>query len=139
MWGPADEDCGIWLDQKRFQVRQNLWQCLWHLRQSRTSTYLWIDYICVSQQNLRERTHQVAFMSQIYSNPISVISWLGEDTNGTMDVLDTTTQSDNLQTFLDEVFACLGATASTCYGCSTVLAIWKAYADISERQYWNRL
>lgn len=38
--------------------------------------YLWIDQICIDQQALTERNHQVSFMSSIYSQCASVIMWL---------------------------------------------------------------
>jgi hypothetical protein len=37
----------------------------------------WIDALCIDQSNVSERNHQVAQMSQIYSNAWRVISWLG--------------------------------------------------------------
>ncbi|KAI0534933.1 heterokaryon incompatibility protein-domain-containing protein [Xylaria digitata] len=43
--------------------------------------YLWADAICINQAQtqdvLEEKTHQVAFMGEIYKNASSVLSWLG--------------------------------------------------------------
>ncbi|KAJ9604268.1 hypothetical protein H2200_011102 [Cladophialophora chaetospira] len=37
----------------------------------------WIDAICIDQQSIRERNHQVQQMGQIYSGASEVIVWLG--------------------------------------------------------------
>jgi hypothetical protein len=38
----------------------------------------WIDAICINQDSVLERNHQVQMMRQIYSNAESVSVWLGE-------------------------------------------------------------
>ncbi|PVI01136.1 HET-domain-containing protein, partial [Periconia macrospinosa] len=39
--------------------------------------YLWIDSLCINQEDIQERNAQVAMMSQIYGRASLVISWLG--------------------------------------------------------------
>lgn len=61
-------------------VTRNVHSALKHLR-SRvrgTNRFLWIDAICVNQENLPERAFQVSIMSNIYSEASSVVIWLGE-------------------------------------------------------------
>ncbi|KAH6991940.1 heterokaryon incompatibility protein-domain-containing protein [Fusarium venenatum] len=43
-----------------------------------TGQPLWIDAICISQDDIPERNSQVAMMSQIYGSAQSVLAWLGE-------------------------------------------------------------
>lgn len=38
---------------------------------------LWVDSICINQNNVVERGHQVGLMRDIYSNAVGVIVWLG--------------------------------------------------------------
>jgi len=40
---------------------------------------VWIDAICINQDNLDERSQQVSLMTDIYSKARRVIIWLGED------------------------------------------------------------
>jgi hypothetical protein len=40
---------------------------------------LWIDAVCINQQDIAERGRQVALMAQIYSKPTRGLVWLGED------------------------------------------------------------
>ncbi|CAL8574396.1 hypothetical protein XPA_000356 [Xanthoria parietina] len=72
-------------------VTRNLFEGLKHLRQTRRSTVLWIDQICVDQKNLEERKEQVLRMPDIYSLAQGVIVWLGpekDDSNVAMEVLN---------------------------------------------------
>ena len=138
--GPHDEHHWICLNNARLQVRPNLWRCLWHLRQHRQFGYIWIDAICISQQDAEERTHQVAFMGQIYSNASLVIAWLGEKADGVVDVLESRGNHDMFQRFLDVGYLCTRRhnTEPICDHCSIRILLWKALADVGRREYWTR-
>jgi hypothetical protein len=41
--------------------------------------YLWIDCICINQNDILERSLQVKLMEQIYSQSIKTLIWLGPD------------------------------------------------------------
>jgi hypothetical protein len=83
VWGDPSPGEYILIDGRRFYVRQNL---LDFLRSARSTSYLmdkwiWIDALCIDQQDLRERQHQVQQMGDIFSQAKEVISWLGRDEN----------------------------------------------------------
>jgi hypothetical protein len=83
VWGDPSPGEHILIDGKRFYVRQNL---IDFLRSARSTPYLmdrwiWIDALCIDQQDLRERQHQVQQMGDIFSQAKEVISWLGRDEN----------------------------------------------------------
>jgi hypothetical protein len=42
-------------------------------------TYLWIDQICIDQDNMEERELQVSLMKEIYSQALGGLIWLGEE------------------------------------------------------------
>ncbi|KAG8166194.1 hypothetical protein KVR01_004746 [Diaporthe batatas] len=48
-----------------------------HLRLQDAARTLWIDAICIDQQNVAERSEQVGKMGQIYSSATRVLVWLG--------------------------------------------------------------
>lgn len=58
-------------------VTQNLAVALRHLRRQDVARILWIDAICVDQQNIAERGEQVGKMAQIYSLAARVVIWVG--------------------------------------------------------------
>jgi len=66
-WGDASNPMGIVLDGKPFKVRKNLWQFLQKMRQQGSLELFWIDAICIDQENVQERNHQVSLMKDIYS------------------------------------------------------------------------
>lgn len=43
-----------------------------------TTLYLWIDALCINQEDLNERASQVAMMGRIYSQARQVIAFIGE-------------------------------------------------------------
>ncbi|UPX12207.1 uncharacterized protein EKO05_0002770 [Ascochyta rabiei] len=59
-------------------ITRNLYGALQRLRTD-VPRRLWIDAICIDQDNLEEKGHQVARMDQLYREAGSVIVWLGED------------------------------------------------------------
>ncbi|KAH8744240.1 heterokaryon incompatibility protein-domain-containing protein, partial [Hyaloscypha sp. PMI_1271] len=78
-WGdPAGARMEILLDGRRFLVRKNLWSAMKHIRNRTKMRRLWIDAICINQEDLSERSHQVGLMGDIYRKAESVIAWLGE-------------------------------------------------------------
>ena len=50
--------------------------------QSRRVGRLWIDALCIDQNNKDERGHQILRMKDIYSKAFRTIAWLGPDDEG---------------------------------------------------------
>lgn len=51
------------------------------------SPYLWVDAVCIDQQNIHERNRQVKVMDQIFRDALSVVAWLGElEPSGSLDL-----------------------------------------------------
>ncbi|KAE9379554.1 HET-domain-containing protein, partial [Stipitochalara longipes BDJ] len=76
VWGETNASEPIQLHGQEVTVRQNLLDALRHLRCDRERT-LWVDAICIDQENVLERNHQVGQMGFIYGFASRVISWLG--------------------------------------------------------------
>ena len=80
-WSPPNPSHRIMVDNKTFEVRENLYNFLCSFR-STTRTdiaYLYIDQICIDQGNIEERNSQVRLMSDIYTQSSLVVVWLGSD------------------------------------------------------------
>lgn len=82
-WGDGESTCRIAVDGLRFWVRRNLLDALRRLRQSRTERIIWIDAICIDQDNTKEKNVQVPLMRDIYAGAEQVVVWLGEETSDT--------------------------------------------------------
>ena len=61
-----------------FPVRSNLYAALNQLRLPDRPREIWIDAICIDQDDDDERSAQVSLMAHIYSEATSVCVWLGE-------------------------------------------------------------
>ena len=79
MWGSKESPLQIDLNGGIVDVRNNLWQALIHLRLPDTTRILWIDALCINQNDTNERNHQVSQMGRIYQNAYRVVAWLGVD------------------------------------------------------------
>jgi Heterokaryon incompatibility protein (HET) len=72
-WGKKEVKL-IQLNGEKFQVRENLFNALSKLRHQFTPRFLWIDALCIDQNDLNERNHQVPQIVRIYSQAQSVIA-----------------------------------------------------------------
>lgn len=71
-------------------VTENLEVALRHLRRPYQDLCLWIDALCINQNDVEERNQQVQMMADIYMMANSVIVWLGDakdDSDLGMDVI----------------------------------------------------
>lgn len=80
VWGPPAPGHTILVNGKRLVVRQNLFHFLSLVQSAAApdSAMYWIDAICIDQDNVLERNHQVSHMGAIYSNASCVHLWLGD-------------------------------------------------------------
>jgi hypothetical protein len=79
--GPNEVHKSIEINGQPIAVRKNLWSALGHLRQRLPGIdqTLWVDALCIDQDNLAERGSQVSIMGSIYSIASKVLIWLGEE------------------------------------------------------------
>jgi hypothetical protein len=76
-WGSEEDLVVIQIGKGTLSVRKNLADALQHLRYPDRPRTLWIDAICVNQQDLDERSQQVQRMAGIYIRAQCVVVWLG--------------------------------------------------------------
>ncbi|KAI0019279.1 heterokaryon incompatibility protein-domain-containing protein [Xylariomycetidae sp. FL0641] len=84
-WGEGSADHAIMIEkrhtEKNYMKRatRDLALALKHLRRTADTRILWIDALCINQEDYQERNHQVQMMSLIYSRAKGVCVWLGLD------------------------------------------------------------
>lgn len=78
-WGSDLVTKDIRVNDTVHKVRENLWTALIHLRLESEPRILWIDALCIHQDETLERSHQVNQMGAIYSQAQRVIAWLGRE------------------------------------------------------------
>lgn len=68
MWGTEDRSVPVYIPSfggKRYLVRPNLGLALKRLRLHDKERVLWVDALCINQENTFERNHQVGQMSKV--------------------------------------------------------------------------
>ncbi|KAH8123819.1 HET-domain-containing protein [Trichoderma asperelloides] len=78
VWGSDVGKLPITCNGEQFLVTQNLDSALRHLRDEGKERILWIDAICINQNDDQERGFQVNLMKDIYRMAHAVVIWLGE-------------------------------------------------------------
>ncbi|KAH7333275.1 heterokaryon incompatibility protein-domain-containing protein [Rhexocercosporidium sp. MPI-PUGE-AT-0058] len=77
VWGTSGATRQIQIKGYSHAVGANLETALQHLRHPSENRVLWIDALCIDQENIEERSSQVSKMGSIYSSAKNVILWLG--------------------------------------------------------------
>ncbi|KAF7897291.1 hypothetical protein EAF00_005519 [Botryotinia globosa] len=67
------------LNGKPFYITSNLHSALLAIRRNNVTSQLWIDAICIDQNDNAEKEKQLRIMHQIYKNATNVRVWLGSD------------------------------------------------------------
>ncbi len=81
-WGNPHDTRKVHCEGKLLHVTNSLYTALKRLRKEDAVRVLWADAACINQGDIPEKNKQVGLMSRIYSQPSSVLVWLGEDTSG---------------------------------------------------------
>ena len=80
VWGDPEKTLPIFIDERRFNVTENLHAALRRLRDC-SIEWVWVDAICINQRDRQERGHQIRSMAKIYGKANRVVVWLGEAAN----------------------------------------------------------
>ncbi|KAF4536436.1 Heterokaryon incompatibility protein [Lasiodiplodia theobromae] len=82
VWGDtATSGSTIILEGKPKGVTENLAAALHHLRLENEPRKLWVDALCIDQEDINERDDQVIHMKEIYQHCATDLLWLGDDSS----------------------------------------------------------
>ncbi|KAI0451710.1 heterokaryon incompatibility protein-domain-containing protein [Xylaria acuta] len=79
--GYSENSHPIPIGESHLPVTVNLQAALSRLRDRFMERIIWVDAICVNQEDLKERAHQVQLMVSKFAKASSVYVWLGEAEN----------------------------------------------------------
>jgi Heterokaryon incompatibility protein (HET) len=79
VWGEPKDKVPIEIDGKFIHVTKNCQAALRALRHSMDTKIVWVDAICINQDNSEEKSDQVALMGDIYRKAERTFAWLGPD------------------------------------------------------------
>ncbi|VUC31274.1 unnamed protein product [Clonostachys rosea] len=77
VWGSIHEETEISVNGQPHRVTKRLEAALRDLRNQDSERTMWIDALCIDQENAPEKSVQVLLMKRIYESASQVIAWLG--------------------------------------------------------------
>ena len=154
-WGPEHPLHEIIIDDKIFLIRENLKDCLERFDSAYEGFYrpVWIDAVCIDQNNKPERNAQVKNMGNIYSSAMLVLAWFGKQAplNGTLteavSCLQDWQASQEYRDFLEHCKRQSHQAARTQRAPPPALLslaepygpVWSCLTNLCQRTYWTRL
>lgn len=158
VWGSPDDTRLIVVNGTAVQASANLHAALLGVRAFLSNshadsriTYLWVDALCINQEDTLEKNHQVAMMDAIYSEAQEVLMWIRFESAANADtaltlledwtfaialVVKHTTMIDEFFRFLTQSLTAIGTAVgrdpfeSSRMGC---------LVDLIDNEYWKRI
>lgn len=92
VWGSPELSNTVYVGKEKETVKitANLDEAIRYMRYQDRPRRMWIDGLCIDQQNIEERGRQVAYMCHIFWGATRVVVWLGkaaDDSDKAMDTL----------------------------------------------------
>jgi hypothetical protein len=80
-WGSQSQKVLILCNSQKLEVTASLHECMEELlrrrKTNRDMDWYWIDQLSINQNDMKERSHQVSIMRQIYEKASRTLVWLG--------------------------------------------------------------
>ncbi|KAJ0305666.1 hypothetical protein Brms1b_010779 [Colletotrichum noveboracense] len=131
-WGDSSNTEIITVNSVELNVTRNLRLALQTLRhQPRNpskAVQIWVDSICINQDNVAERNAQVSQMGKIYSRAVHVAIWLGdasETSDAAMKLLNDCYKLDSEVEIIDRIVSDEPG--------------GRAVTELLQRRYWKRM
>ncbi|KIN08291.1 hypothetical protein OIDMADRAFT_98373, partial [Oidiodendron maius Zn] len=82
VWGSLkNPKNAIMSDGSSISITNNLDIALRHLRYTTEDRQLWVDSLCINQEDIKEKNSQIPLMGSIYRLANRVLAWLGPEEN----------------------------------------------------------
>jgi hypothetical protein len=132
-WGSPGDVSMIELNGVTHAIQANLFEFLQQLRFTYGSVTLWVDALCINQNDLVEKGIQVPLMGLIYSRAKSVLVWLGPQADKSEEYFDYCNRKKDpdrkpFNTYRQSLRA----------SDKTTTSISAAVASLQRRTYWTR-
>jgi hypothetical protein len=139
-WGLPAPASTIQVNGQPFSVQPNLAAALKVLRYKDRPRDLWIDAICINQLDFAERNSQVAVMYEVYRKADVVLSWLGEEEEGTLEVLDTLIKTKGEISKLLRIYDKQKSSGTSVKDLQISAQRWlRGFVALCTRPYWTRV
>jgi len=116
-----------------YLVRENLYEALRHIRLADDYLWIWVDALCLNQDDEIEKGQQILKMPTIYSNAWNVIAWLGGDEGSPQDIKNAVGLVPKILNLKKLNAALQGETLS-----EDILRAWVAFGRLLQRPWFKR-
>lgn len=86
-WGTSRKSHSVEVFDKQMTITPSLYAVLFQIRSSSKPLILWIDAICINQDDIEEKNQQVPHMAKIFGSAKRILVWLGPETSQSGTVL----------------------------------------------------
>jgi hypothetical protein len=135
-WGAPGRGLVISLDGQEFRIQRNLWLFLRQLRRY-NHLFVWVDAICINQNDILERGSQVQLMNRIYPSASRVLVWLGDGADDSDPAFHFLQYVD--QALDDAAIEMIPGVYRSLFRDDDETHIWLALQKLCARDYWTRL
>lgn len=137
-WGSAEVLQTITLEGQQLAIRKNLFDFLQMFYYSADAVgYLWIDQLCIDQDNDIERSCQVQMMGEIFSKAQEVIAWIGTTADSSDEMMkrigDIERRATTSEAQVDNIWR-----SSLSDGSDVSSGVFD-FIFLMQRPYWSRL
>jgi len=98
VWGDLNKTVPIFVNEHVLSVTENLHAALVHLRDRSFERIIWVDALCIDQDNEKEKIQQIRIMARIYAQANRVIAWLGnagDDSDQALEAIRRATENES--------------------------------------------
>ena len=125
VWGSLMQSHTISVNSRDLRIGANLYSVLRSVRKPSGSLLIWVDAICINQEDIEERSAQVQKMAGIYRNAVEVVGWLGEKT-------------ERFDRGFELMKGLIEHDADEYLRDSSYEQAWKDLVELLDRPYWTR-
>lgn len=108
-WGDSQCNSIIFVGKNSLKVPASAEAAIRRMRDSHSTRTLWIDAICINQDDIGEKGHQVSIMGDVYAQSTCNLVWLGESDESTASAIrsfaaiyrEILSMTDNLRTWTE--------------------------------------
>ncbi|TGO13444.1 hypothetical protein BTUL_0069g00110 [Botrytis tulipae] len=106
VWGSSNKPKVVFINEDSLPVTANLYTALLHLRDRTFERIIWVDSICINQEDNTEKGHQIQLMAKIFGQANRVIVYLGDaedDSNQALESIRVAAEGKSLEQGINEM------------------------------------
>jgi hypothetical protein len=97
VWGPAMKSYQLNTSNGDIPLTTSLTAALKRLRKGKESVYIWVDAICINQNDDHEKAIQIRMLPRIFHSAEVVLGWIGDESEDSSKAIETLLQIRTLE------------------------------------------